>query len=123
MTLSCSRKDKGIEKEKEEFNYILEQFADLRVLRYQVPGFDELSFTPGAYGKLGIMFEFGKFDEVIHALDAGIVIDVFIKKIPIMAIENNNQIFFSLFVSYRFGKVIDVRFKQRKTKIDEILTD
>jgi hypothetical protein len=86
-------------------------------------GFNEISFTPGAYGKLGIMFEFGKMDEVIHALDAGIVTDLFIKKIPIMAIENNNQIFFSLFVSYRFGKVINVRFKQKKTKIDEILTD
>ncbi len=86
-------------------------------------GFDELSFTPGVYGKLGIMFEFGKMDEVIHALDAGLVVDLFIKEIPIMAIENNNQVFFSLFVSYRFGKVIDVRFKQKKTKIDEILTD
>lgn len=26
-----------------EFNYVLEQFADLRILRYQVPGFDDLS--------------------------------------------------------------------------------
>ncbi len=26
-----------------EFNYIAEQFADLRILRYEIPGFDELS--------------------------------------------------------------------------------
>jgi dipeptidyl-peptidase III len=26
-----------------EFNYVTEQFADLRILRYQVPGFDQLS--------------------------------------------------------------------------------
>jgi len=29
--------------EKEEFNYIVEQFADLKILRYQIPGFDELT--------------------------------------------------------------------------------
>ncbi len=29
--------------EKKEFNYIVEQFADLKILRYQIPGFNELS--------------------------------------------------------------------------------
>ncbi len=29
--------------EKEKFNYIVEQFADIKVLRYQIPGFDELT--------------------------------------------------------------------------------
>jgi len=28
---------------KEEFNYVVEQFADLKILRYQIPGFDELT--------------------------------------------------------------------------------
>ena len=69
------------------------------------------------------MFEFGKFNETIHALDAGIMVDAFIKKVPIMAIENNSQIFLTLFVSYRFGKVIDARFKMKKTGLDEIITD
>ena len=26
-----------------EFNYLVDQFADLQVLRYEVPGFEELS--------------------------------------------------------------------------------
>lgn len=86
-------------------------------------GFNEISFVPGIYGKLGLMFEFGKFNETIHALDAGIIIDTFIKKVPIMAIENNNFIFLTLFVSYRFGKVIDARFKMKKTELDELITD
>ena len=29
--------------ETKEFKYLLEQFADLKIMRYQVPGFDELS--------------------------------------------------------------------------------
>lgn len=86
-------------------------------------GFNEISFIPGLYGKFGLMFEFGKFNETIHALEAGMMIDAFIKKVPIMAIENNNQIFMTLFISYRFGKVIDARFKMKKTGLDEIITD
>ncbi|SED08105.1 dipeptidyl-peptidase-3 [Tenacibaculum sp. MAR_2009_124] len=30
-------------KPKKEFNYVVEQFADIKVLRYQIPGFNELS--------------------------------------------------------------------------------
>ncbi len=84
-------------------------------------GFDEITFTPGIYAKAGFTFEFSKYDEIIHALEAGMIIDAFVQKIPIMAIEDNKQVFFSLFISYRFGKVIDSRFKGRRTKIDEIL--
>ena len=37
--LSCS----SLIKEKTNFNFFSEQFADLKILRYQVPGFDELT--------------------------------------------------------------------------------
>lgn len=85
-------------------------------------GIGEISFVPGLYGKLGVMFEFGRLNETVHALDAGIMIDAFVRKIPIMA-SHNDQIFLTLFASYRFGKVIDARFKMRKTELDEIITD
>ena len=32
-----------------EFNYVVEQFADIKILRYQVPGFDELSLKQKQY--------------------------------------------------------------------------
>ncbi len=32
-------------KNNEGFNYLLEQFADLKILRYQVPGFEKLSLN------------------------------------------------------------------------------
>ena len=84
-------------------------------------GFNELSVIPGAYGKFGLMFEFGKFNETIHAIDVGALIDVFVKKAPIMA-SHNSQIFLTLFASYRFGKVIDAKYKMKKTGLDEIIT-
>lgn len=35
---SCGEKE-----QKDDFNYLSEQFADLKIIRYQVPGFDELN--------------------------------------------------------------------------------
>ncbi len=84
-------------------------------------GLNEISFTPGVYGKTGVTFEFSKYDEVIHAIEAGIILNAFIKEIPIMAVEDNNRIFVSLFLGYRFGKIIDAKSRARKTEIDEIL--
>ena len=42
MLSGCSKKTK---KDEGSFKYELEQFADLRILRYQVPGFDDLSLN------------------------------------------------------------------------------
>lgn len=38
----CNEVDKSMNK-MEEFNYTVEQFADLQLLRYKVYGFEELS--------------------------------------------------------------------------------
>ena len=32
-----------------EFNYVVDQFADLEILRYKVPGFESLSSVCGDY--------------------------------------------------------------------------
>jgi dipeptidyl-peptidase III len=41
-SISFSQMSEPVEK-KEDFKYLLEQFADLKIMRYQVPGFDELT--------------------------------------------------------------------------------
>lgn len=41
---SCNNADKSeITEEENDFRFLIEQFADLRIMRYQIPGFDELS--------------------------------------------------------------------------------
>lgn len=42
ILMSCTPSDKESATSGKKFNYTLEQFADLRILRYQVPGFEEL---------------------------------------------------------------------------------
>jgi hypothetical protein len=70
-------------------------------------GFDEIKVMPGVYGKAGFNFEYSKEDKVIHAIELGGQVNAFPKRIPIMAVTNNKALFFSLFVSYRFGIIID----------------
>lgn len=42
ITASCNQEQKKTEPQ-QEFKFLLEQFADLKIMRYQVPGFDELT--------------------------------------------------------------------------------
>jgi hypothetical protein len=84
-------------------------------------GFSEIFVIPGAYAKFGFTFEFSKSDKSFSALETGIGVNLFVKKVPIMANNSNKFAFFSIFLSYRFGKVIDAKFKSNPNKIDEVI--
>jgi len=71
-------------------------------------GFNELKVIPGLTAKAGFSFEYSHKDAIIHALEAGVSVTAYPKKIPIMATEQNNFLFFSLSVGYRFGRIIDI---------------
>jgi hypothetical protein len=70
-------------------------------------GLNEIKVFPGLYAKGGFNFEYSKEDKVIHAIEIGAQINAFPKKVPIMYSSDNKAIFFSLFVSYRFGIIVD----------------
>jgi hypothetical protein len=70
-------------------------------------GLSETKVMPGLFAKSGFNFEYSKEDKVIHAIEVGATLSAFLKEIPIMASEDNKSIFFSLFVSYRFGVVVN----------------
>jgi len=92
-------------------------------------GLDELKLLPGAFAKFGFNFDFSKQDRVVNALEAGIIAEGFIKKLEIMdftythpesrKVAQNQQFFLTLFVSYRFGRIVDpyeVKKKRERTK-------
>ena len=71
-------------------------------------GFNELSIIPGGSIKAGLSFEYSREDIKINALEVGLGLDIFPKKIPILASDRNSNYFINLIVSYRFGRVIDI---------------
>jgi hypothetical protein len=72
-----------------------------------IKGLNETKVMPGLYAKAGFNFEYSKLDKVIHAIEVGAQLNAFPVKIPIMAGSGNKALFFSLFVSYRFGIILD----------------
>jgi len=70
-------------------------------------GFNEIGVIPGAFAKTGFAFEYSKEDRIIHAIEVGANLNAYLKEIPIMATTDNKFLFLSLFVSYRFGIVVD----------------
>lgn len=70
-------------------------------------GFDQLTLYPGLYTHAGFNFEYSRKDKVSHTIEVGSSLTGYMKKIPIMANENNKQLFFSLFVSYKVGVILE----------------
>jgi len=75
-------------------------------------GIKETTVVPGIYARAGFSFEYSNEDRIVHALEGGVQFEGFLKKLPILATEDNHQLFLTLFASYRFGKVIDARFQK-----------
>lgn len=91
----------------EKFDIQVHQPYDIYSKASFTRGLKETKIVPGLFVKSGFNFEYSKEDKVIHAIEVGAQLSGYPKKIPIMASADNKSVFFSLFVSYRFGIVID----------------
>lgn len=69
-------------------------------------GIDEMLIIPGAYLKTGFSFNFSKTDKKLSMLEVGVSIEAYPKPIEIMALQPKQIIFPTVFLSFRFGKVI-----------------
>lgn len=73
-------------------------------------GLNELSVMPGVSAKAAIHFDWGAFDEYVKALEAGIMIDAYLKKVPIMVESDavpylkNTPVFVNLYINLQLGK-------------------
>jgi hypothetical protein len=86
--------------------------------------FDALGIYPGLHVNTGISFEYSSLNQIINAIDVGATFDAFIKKIPIMLTEYNSQFFFTLSIMYRFGWIVDAKYKAPKiTKEGQLQTN
>ncbi len=71
-------------------------------------GVGETSIIPGAYGRIGVQVDWGAFDEFLRALEVGIQLDVFPKKLPILVpvngFDENRPYFLNFYLSLQLGK-------------------
>lgn len=67
-------------------------------------GINHTRFIPGAIVKAGLNFDWAQYDEFIKALEIGISVNGFPKKVPVMLDQQNQQFYPSLYASIQLGK-------------------
>lgn len=75
-------------------------------------GWNEMDYVPGAFVKTALRFDFGRYNELIQALQIGLSVDAYTKKIEIMAPRDitgkpavdPKQLFFQGHVAFVFGR-------------------
>lgn len=67
-------------------------------------GWKDLKVSPGIYVKPALRFDYGKFNEMVNAIETGLTAEFYGKKVPQMIYNKNKQFFFSAYVAILFGR-------------------
>ncbi len=67
-------------------------------------GYNKTKADIGAYAKAALRFDYGKYNEVISAIEVGITAEYYAKPVQQVIFSKNNNFFFSAYVALLFGK-------------------
>ena len=67
-------------------------------------GFSEITFVPGLQARLALRFDYGRYNELLSALETGLNFSYYTKEMPIMANNPARKFFFNAYVSLVLGK-------------------
>jgi len=67
-------------------------------------GWNELKVKPGAFAKTSLRYDYGRFNEVVSALEIGCSIEYYPGGIPIMALQKEKPLFFQAYIALLFGR-------------------
>lgn len=73
-------------------------------------GLEDLQVLPGFHAKAAAHFDWGAFDELVKAIEAGIMVDVFLQELPIMVESpmvphlDNSPVLINLYLNLQLGK-------------------
>lgn len=67
-------------------------------------GFGEMKFAVGGYVKAGAHFAPGAYESFVRALEVGVIVHVYTRRLPIMVIEDNKFMYANLYLSIHLGK-------------------
>lgn len=67
-------------------------------------GWGNLKLTPGLYAKAALRFDYGRYNEVVSAIEVGVTAEYYTKKIPQLIFTKPNNLFINAYVSIMFGK-------------------
>lgn len=67
-------------------------------------GWDQVRVIPGWHTRAALRFDYGRFREVVSAVEIGININYYARNIAIMALNEKHQLFFNAYAQIAFGR-------------------
>jgi len=67
-------------------------------------GWNHLKMTPGLYIKPALRFDYGRYNDLLTAIEVGLAAEFYAKKVPQMFDNKEKQFFFSAWFAIIFGK-------------------
>lgn len=67
-------------------------------------GFGEGKFVPGLHAKTGLRFDYGKFNDLVSAIEVGVNAEYYTKEMPIMVNVEAKKFFYNAYVAIEFGR-------------------
>lgn len=66
-------------------------------------GFNEMKFVPGVVAHAGLRFDYGRYNELLSALEIGVSAEYYSQKMPIMVNATAKQFFYNAYIAIEFG--------------------
>lgn len=67
-------------------------------------GFNEIKFVPGVQLRTALRFDYGRYNEVLSAIEVGVNVEYYTDKMQIMALSDPHHAFFNAYLALVFGK-------------------
>jgi len=67
-------------------------------------GFGEIKYVPGIHIRTGLRFDYGRYNEVLSAIEVGLNLEYYTEKMPIMVLSDPHHAFLNAYISIEFGK-------------------
>jgi hypothetical protein len=67
-------------------------------------GWNDTKIKPGVFAKAALRFDYGRFNETVSAIEAGVSIELYSSKIPIMLYEKERSLFFQGYIAIVLGR-------------------
>lgn len=67
-------------------------------------GFNEIKFVPGVHARAALRFDYGRYNEVLSALEVGVNAEYYTQTMPILLLNKDRKFFFNAYIAIVFGK-------------------
>lgn len=67
-------------------------------------GWGEIKVKPGIFAKVGMRFDYGRFNEAVSGLEIGMSLEAYADEIQILLLQDDKRLFFQGYIAILFGR-------------------